>query len=94
MLAPSNPRPLDKMGGMRIKLISEPTSAGVMGLLYWLYYHSTKVKWSRLGREAYLQDKAHYFDKYVASPAPAMYSIIPLVIFALVFSCFIRRLIF
>jgi rhamnogalacturonyl hydrolase YesR len=54
-----------------------------MGLLYALYFHGVQRKWSQLGRAAYLEDKAHYFDKYITNPAPAIHYIVPFVIFAL-----------
>lgn len=68
---------------MRNRFISESVSAGIMGFLYALLYNGSKVKWSRLGRAAYLQDKANFFDKYIASPAPAIRDVVLFVIFAL-----------
>jgi len=63
---------------MKVKIVSELISVATIGTLIGLHEHRMHEKYHQLGREAWLSDKSHYFDKYLVNPSSAMYSIIVL----------------
>jgi len=65
---------------MKARIASELISVVVIGGLAGLYSHASKLKWRRLGRDAFLSDKPHYFDKVIANPSAAINSIVIFVV--------------
>ena len=53
---------------MKSKLIIKFLLLVAYGALCGLAIHGDHLKWHRLGREAFLSNQAHRFDRYMASP--------------------------
>jgi hypothetical protein len=73
----------DKLGCMKIKIISELFSATALGAFFGLYSNGSHQKWHRLGREAFLAHESQNFDKMYANPSSLMHLILIWLVVAL-----------
>jgi len=79
---------------MKLKVISELIAAMIIGTLVRLHVREDYLKWHGLGREAFLQNKTHFFDNCIASPPSSINLSIVFVVYALLFYAAFKTLTF